>query len=393
MIRLEEGIYLRTYQHGATGRERVIPTIYIQYGNGNGGRVRESTRLSVVYAGQPTPTPDEVRNAEFTPHKTNLRTARQRRAEKIKAAADGELPERSWRKLTYDDLAADLAHEFTAQKRWAQHTRFKYARSRLDVWFMGMRVARITGNRILAYRNARIEDGAANATINRELGFVRQMLRLGRERGKVVRVPAVAFLDEPAALAGFVEPDGLALIVAELEEHHKRWPQVLFITGWRKRSVLTLPRSARRDGWLWLPGAVTKNKRPVQFPDEGALKAVLDEQQEYVRRIERATGAVIPHLFCYQDGRAITRPEDAWKAACKRAGHEGLTIHSLKRSAVRQAEANGVSRGEFMDLAGIKTETIYERYNICDSGRLKAAAAKLPGLPGAAERKVVSLRP
>ena len=141
--------------------------------------------------------------------------------------------------------------------------------------------------------------------------------------------------------------------------------------------MLTLPRSARRGGYVYLPGEVTKNKKPVCFPDKGTLKEVLDEQEAYVRRIEKKLGKVIPHLFCHEDGRPIKSPEFAWKKACHAAQRPGLLIHDLKRSAVRQAERMGIDRDVFRDMAGIKTDSIYSRYNIGDEKRKDEAAEKL----------------
>lgn len=178
---------------------------------------------------------------------------------------------------------------------------------------------------------------------------------------------------------------------AELPEHHKRWPWVLFLTGWRKRSVLGLPRSARHNGWLYLPGEQTKNKEPVRFPDEGALAAVLDEQEAYVRQVERQTGQVIAWVFCYPDGAPIQFPEQFWRKAAKAPGLPELTIHDLRRSAVRQAELSGIDRDVFKDMAGIKTDSIYSRYNIVDEKRLRDAAAKLRVSSEPAKRKVVPL--
>ena len=178
----------------------------------------------------------------------------------------------------------------------------------------------------------------------------------------------------------------------QLPEHHRRWPWVLFISGWRKRSVLTMPRSARHARWVYLVGEVTKNKEPLKWPDEGVLKRVLDEQEAYVREVERRAGKPVQWMFCFPDGRPIVHPEEAWKRACRRAGRIGLTIHDLKRSAVRQAEIKGMARDTLMAMAGIKTASIYSRYNIQDEQRLRDGAAKLDYQIAVGERKVSGLR-
>jgi hypothetical protein len=49
----------------------------------------------------------------------------------------------------------------------------------------------------------------------------------------------------------------------------------------------------------------------------------------------------------------------------------------MRRSAVRNLERDGVPRSAAMAMVGHKTEAIYRRYAIVDSGALRDAAAKI----------------
>jgi len=81
-------------------------------------------------------------------------------------------------RITYDELARDLRlHYETTGTRGLKEadTRFKA----LLPFFIGRRVARITGAQAEEYVQHRLQAGVANATINRELATLIRMLRLG----------------------------------------------------------------------------------------------------------------------------------------------------------------------------------------------------------------------
>ena len=63
--------------------------------------------------------------------------------------------------------------------------------------------------------------------------------------------------------------------------------------------------------------------------------------------------------------------------ACRAAGYPGRLLHDLRRSAVRNLELDGVPRSAAMAMVGHKTESIYRRYAIVDSGVLRDAATKI----------------
>ena len=108
---------------------------------------------------------------------------------------------------------------------------------------------------------------------------------------------------------------------------------------------------------------------------------MLDAQVERVRALERKAERVIPWLFHHLDsahaGERIQDPRKAWKAACVAAGHPGLLIHDLRRSAVRNMEQAGVPRSVAMKLTGHKTENVYRRYAIVSESDLQEAARRI----------------
>jgi integrase len=248
------------------------------------------------------------------------------------------------------------------------------------------RVTTLTPDRLDGYAAARKAEGAANATINRELACLRRGLRLALRAGLIRRVPVFTLLREANLRQGFFEAAELARVLAALPAALR--PVVLFasLTGWRKAECLALRWAAldRQAGVIRLEPGTTKNEDGRVFPYSRlpALVALIDEQHERTRALERAEGRVIPWVF-HRAGRPIRGFRRAWLAATRAAGIDGRLFHDLRRTAVRNLERAGVPRSVAMKLTGHKTESVYRRYAIAAERDLAEGVAKLAALPAA----------
>jgi integrase len=140
-------------------------------------------------------------------------------------------------------------------------------------------------------------------------------------------------------------------------------------TGMRLSSILSL----RWDGYdresktIRLHGKDSKTGKGVVIPLKGwpELAAVIDR-----RVAERLVGC--PLIF-HRAGRRVGDFWLTWDHACLRAEVRVLSIHDLRRVAVRNMVRAGVPERVAMAISGHRTRAIFDRYNIVSEADLALA--------------------
>jgi integrase len=285
-------------------------------------------------------------------------------------------------KTTYEDLE-QLLLDYYRTNRLRSLARMEGALQHLRGFFSRALALEITADRILRYIVYRQEQKAANATINRELATLRRMYILGERSEKVVKRPHITLLQEDNARKGFLEPDQLRAVVAELADELKPIIEAAYLTGWRVRSEILTRAWAHVDfkgGWLRLEPGETKNREGRQFPLIPPLRSLLEAQKAKADALTRSTGAITPRVFFRENGEPIKDFYGAWRSACRKVGIPGIVPHDLRRSAVRNLERSGVPRSVAMKMVGHKTKAIYRRYAIVAEADLVAGGEKLTSL-------------
>lgn len=229
-----------------------------------------------------------------------------------------------------------------------------------------------------------------NATINRELAWLKHMFTLAVRSGKLLTRPHIELLPEHNARQGFFEDDQLQAVLRALPEEARAVVEFAAITGWRVKSEV-LTREWRhvdfQRGEVKLDRYEAKNKEPRIFVMTAALRALLDKQHAEAERLKKR-GKIVPWVFFRlvplgQKGPLQPKPiktvAKAFKSACVRAGCPGRILHDLRRTAVRRFVRHGIPERVAMQLTGHKTRSVFERYNIVSDGDLREAARKLDG--------------
>ncbi len=309
--------------------------------------------------------------------------------------SDGKLPGVYFDKVRFDELAEDHLNDLQINNKKTVR-RTESSLKHLRKVFEPVRVVDITTDRIRKYIKKRIEEGAANATINRELSALKRMLKLGfeHEPPKVRRIPKIPMLDENNVRKGYFEHGQFLALRDALPYYLKGFVTFAYKIGWRDTEISTLRWSQvdLNQGIVRLEPGETKNDdgRTVYLDDE--LKKVFNQQWENRKK----SGKIVPYVFLNATGGDRIRDfRKTWNKACRDTGlgygyrvnnkyvnqwqeklSAGPILHDFRRTAVRNMVRATIPERVAMMISGHKTRSVFERYNIGNDQDLKQAAQK-----------------
>ncbi len=197
-------------------------------------------------------------------------------------------------------------------------------------------------------------------------------------------MPYFPMLKENAPRKGFVEYEQFERLYAALPVTLRPLVTFLYFTGCRLGEARKIQWSqidlANRQ--VRLEGDQTKNGEPRVLP-------LPDQLVEMLSRQEPKSGTV------FYSGQF----RKSWITACIKAGlgqwevnggakkrWDGLLVHDLRRSAVRNLIRAGVNERVAMEISGHKTRSVFDRYNIVSTDDLHRAMNRVE-----AARRVVDV--
>jgi integrase len=336
--------------------------------------------------------------------------------------AQGKIPAVQFEKVTFDELAEEFLNDYRINGK-KSFNRAEISVRYLKNEFEGIRITELTTPRIQEYvakrlkwscsscqskflltgdpkcprcGETRLEKGAANATINRELAALRRILNLGARQTppKVDRVPHIPMLKENNTRKGFFEHKEFLAFRDALPDYMKPVVTFGYKVGWRDQEVTSLKwdNVDLDNGIVTLKVGETKNDeaRTIYMDDE--LKALFQEQ--WAKRGKQTE--LPPYVFLNKTGSGpIVNIRKAWNAACRETnlgyGYKlsleyvdkwkgrfspGPIFHDFRRTAVRNMVRSGIPERVAMMISGHKTRSVFDRYNIVSDTDLKMAAKK-----------------
>jgi integrase len=262
--------------------------------------------------------------------------------------------------------------------------------------FAEMLPGKLTTAALSTYQETRQAEGAAPATVNRELSALSAAFfyaaKVTVEDGKplLAYVPVFpAKLKESAPREGFVTDTEYAVLAANAKE---LWLRCLiacaYSFGFRRGELLNL--RVRQvdffDRWIDLRQGTTKNN------DARKLRMTA-EVFDLVKAC--ATGKdPDDFIFTREDGQHVVDPRKSWYRLCVASGlgqfvpakrangkkyqrYEGLILHDFRRSFVRNATRLQIPETVVLRMGGWRTASICRRYNITSENDLIAASEKI----------------
>ncbi len=290
--------------------------------------------------------------------------------------AEGKMPGIYFERIIYDQLATDLENDYRINQQNVRHVQKR--RLHLDKAFNGMSAVQITTAVIKSYIADRLEVGASNATVNRELAALKRMFRLGAQQTPpiVAQVPYIPMLKEKNRRKGFLEHDEFMVLHEKLPDYLKGFVQFGYITGWRKDeiSILTWAHIDRINWTIRLEPGETKNEDARMVYADDRLKQVIRDQWIARHRLKKP----LPWAFPNRWGKNRLKQFDkVWKKTLKAAGlNQDLIFHDLRRTAVRNMVRAGIPERVAMQISGHRTRSVFDRYNIVSPGDLMQAAKR-----------------
>lgn len=313
-----------------------------------------------------------------------LKTVAVEKAKKLDGeVAQGRLPAQ-YEQTSFKDLADTFLADYRMRERRSYAKAERIVRCHLRPYFGGYRAPAIDTDEIRRYTLRRLDEGAANATVNRELAALKRMFRLALQNTppRVERVPYVPMLTESNVRQGFFEHADFLAFREALPPYLRPIVTAGYKLGCRRSELVGLewPSVNLREGSIRLSGRETKSGRPRTIHLDQELLAMLR-----AARLNAAPGC--PYVFQHA-GRPIRDFRSAWDRACRAIGRKGygspredravkLTFHDLRRTAIRNMIRAGVSQTVAMSRSGHRTVSVFQRYDIVSDEDDRAAAARL----------------
>lgn len=372
-------------------------SVFHQRYRGRDGQLKETRTWYVRYyvKGKPVTLPAETE--DYDEAVQFLR----RKMSATSSAAD-VLPERVKMAQLFDLLLESYRtkgrHSLRLVNSWMRAGSEKEKPGRLRAWFGSVKAKDVTSALIRKYTYERqhAKPRPTNATINRELAYVRRALNLGamEDPPLVTRVPHFEMLPESDPREGILTHEQYKAVRDALPAYARIALVIGYHTGARKGEIGSIRIDAidLKAGRILLRRATTKNGHPRYLPIYGDMAAELEMAIAAAadNAVQNLTGGLkfaggvkkstpmsaCPYLLQHE-GRRVHEFRKSWATACELAGVPGQLFHDLRRTAVTNMIEAGFSEKEAMEISGHKTRAVFDRYHIVSERRLKDLGARL----------------
>lgn len=242
-------------------------------------------------------------------------------------------------------------------------------------------VSAIDIDAIEALRKYALDDGMAQATVDRYMALLRAILRKCAHEWRYLEfAPKVPMYRPPVKEPRWLRPEEFERLCKELPPHLELAARFAVLTGLRMRSMLSLTwdRIDLRARRAWIPGEQMKAGRSHGVP--------LSREACRVLRQLKTLNPEGDHVFQWKEKPVDDCNGHAFKDAVDRAKLAPLRWHDLRHTFASWAVQRGVSLHELMQLGGWASYSMVLRYAHLAPDHLAAAAEKV-GTFGAQRKK------
>jgi integrase len=221
----------------------------------------------------------------------------------------------------------------------------------------------------------------AAGTVRRELGVLQAAINHAHRNGRLTRSVAVELPKSPPPRDRWVtRPEAARLLRASRTEQARLYLPLFILmglyTGRRKEAILSLrwPQVDLEAGLIDFetPGRERTNKRRGKVP----IPAKLLSHLKRARKRGTDVGYVL-HI----NGQRIRNIKKGFAAACRRAGLEGVSPHTLRHTAATWLMQAGVSHWQAAGFLAMSEKTLRDVYGHHHPDYLREAAEAISRRP------------
>jgi len=287
----------------------------------------------------------------------------------------GQRPEVTFREATEKFLTEDCPTKSLE--------RAGYAFDQVLPFIGSLIIDRVHDGSLAMYRSNRLLSGAAAATINKELGFVRRVLILAARKWRhangmayLSEAPLIEMVKGTARKPYPLEWQEQTRLFAELPPHLERMALFDVNTGLRSNELCSLR-------WSW----------EIQVPELSTFVFMLPETvskngEERIVVLNRIARGVVEsergkhdkYVFTYKGEPVARMNNHAWRKARARADLQQARVHDLRHTFGHRLRGAGVSFEDRQDLLGHRSGRITSHYSAPDVARLLDAVESITEL-------------
>ena len=269
------------------------------------------------------------------------------------------------------DFVPEYFAYYKANRKKNSVDRHEYSWVAIQPVFGHQRLSEITPRKIERYRQARQEIGRSNATVNRELAFLRNVFSMAIEWGQAEENPVkrVKQAREDNSRTRHLDKKEEGDLLKEMEGRPIYYVTFTAIhTGMRRSELLSL-KWANVDfenRLVTVEAGYSKNHEARSIPMSLRLTETLEEI-----RVDDLNAPV----FLNSLGKPYREVKRAFNSAVKRAGIENFVFHDLRHTFASRLVMAGVDLATVKELLGHKTIAITMRYAHLSSEHRRSAIA------------------
>jgi len=225
----------------------------------------------------------------------------------------------------------------------------------LNTYLHDKALIEINKNMIDELKQAKLETGVKNATVNRMLALVRSVLNRAKDDWEWIdNAPTIRLLPEPQRRVRWLTKIEAERLLKELPEHLEAMARFALATGLRESNITRMKweQLDMQRRCAWIHADQSKSKKAIAVPLNNDAINIVREQ----------IGKNKTHVFTYK-GKPVSRANNhAWQKALVRAGIEDFRWHDLRHTWASWHVQNGTPIHVLQELGGWADLSMVLRY-------------------------------